>query len=59
MLSCLDDNLIGDKGMQYLSKGNWKSLAILRLNENKLTGECMKYFNRGNWPSLISISFCK
>ena len=47
-----DNNLIGNKGCEFLSQANWPSLSVLNLSKNQFQSEGIKYLAKSNWTLL-------
>lgn len=58
-------NLIGNEGLQHISKKDWKKLEYIdigscftRIGLNKIDCEGVKFLPRIGWPSLKKLSIC-
>jgi hypothetical protein len=55
-LPYLDNNEIGDEGVEFLTHADWKSLNSLNIGKNRITAEGAEVILEGNWDSLASLN---
>lgn len=52
----LDNNEIGDEGVEYLTHANWKLLNSLNLGKNGINFRGAQHVLEGKWPNLTSLN---
>ena len=51
----LDENIIGNKGCEFLSKSDWPFMKKLDFCRNQIGSEGVVHLRKANWPLLESI----
>jgi hypothetical protein len=54
----LDNNELGNEGVQYVAKGRWKELENINLGKNNIDDAGMRLILSSPWKKLVSLNLC-